>query len=242
MIETEWLNCTDPQPMLDFLKGKASDRKLRLFLFACVRRMWDRIPDDRLKRAIEVSERHTDGLVDNAALGIVVKDAHRARRKRSGFDQAVYEAARYHPGSVFGNTATIYLPGAAASFAVPDVPPFAMGVVEGDKFVTKDLPMTPAHMAWLAVRDAEYDAQAQLLHEIFGNPFHPVAADPTWLTPNVISLAQTIYDERAFKRMPELATELEQAGCTNADILAHCRQSGDHVRGCWVIHLFSRNY
>jgi hypothetical protein len=35
--------------------------------------------------------------------------------------------------------------------------------------------------------------------------------------------------------MPILADALEEAGCTNSDILDHCRQSGEHVRGCWVI-------
>src|SRR5260370_19675349 len=39
MTEAEWLTCTDPTPMLAFLKDKASDRKLRLFAVACMQRM-----------------------------------------------------------------------------------------------------------------------------------------------------------------------------------------------------------
>jgi hypothetical protein len=35
MMEAEWLACADPTPMLDFLRGKASDRKLRLFAVVC---------------------------------------------------------------------------------------------------------------------------------------------------------------------------------------------------------------
>ena len=34
-----------------------------------------------------------------------------------------------------------------------------------------------------------------------------------------------------------LADALEEAGCHDLDILAHCRQPGEHVRGCWVVDL-----
>ena len=78
---------------------------------------------------------------------------------------------------------------------------------------------------------------AILLRDIFGNPFRPVAADPKWLTSAVVGLAQAIYEERAFDRMPILADALEEAGCDNADVLNHCRQPGEHVRGCWVVDL-----
>jgi hypothetical protein len=80
-----------------------------------------------------------------------------------------------------------------------------------------------------------------LLHDIFGPlPFRLVAADPTWMSWNggtVVKLARGIYDDRAFDRLPILADALTEAGCDNADILAHCRQPGPHVRGCWVVDL-----
>jgi hypothetical protein len=39
MTESEWANCTRPDPMLTFLHGKVGDRKLRLFAVACCRRL-----------------------------------------------------------------------------------------------------------------------------------------------------------------------------------------------------------
>ena len=85
--------------------------------------------------------------------------------------------------------------------------------------------------------NAEQGSQADLLRDIFGNPFRPVTLNPAWRTGNVTALAQSIYDDRAFDRMPILADALEDAGCDNADILNHCRQPGEHVRGCWVVDL-----
>jgi hypothetical protein len=50
-------------------------------------------------------------------------------------------------------------------------------------------------------------------------------------------MAQTIYDDCAFELMPVLADALEEASCTEAAILYHCRGPGPHVRGCWVLDL-----
>jgi hypothetical protein len=80
-------------------------------------------------------------------------------------------------------------------------------------------------------------AQNGLIHEVFGNPFRPITVDPAWLTPKVKTFAQAIYDDRAFERMPELADALAEAGCSDPDILTHCRGPGPHVRGCWVVDL-----
>ncbi len=45
--------------------------------------------------------------------------------------------------------------------------------------------------------------------------------------------------DRAFDRMPILADALQDAGCDNLNILNHCRQPGEHVRGCWVVDLLT---
>lgn len=69
-------------------------------------------------------------------------------------------------------------------------------------------------------------------------PFGEAGFHPTWRTTDVILLAQGIYDERAFDRMPILADALQDAGCDNADILTHCRDASlSHARGCWVVDL-----
>jgi hypothetical protein len=78
-----------------------------------------------------------------------------------------------------------------------------------------------------------------LLRDIFGNPFKPVALDPSWRTEADVAIAEGIYAERAYKRMPVLADALEDAGCSHEDILSHCRGDGPHVRGCWVVDLLT---
>jgi hypothetical protein len=61
--------------------------------------------------------------------------------------------------------------------------------------------------------------------------------DPAWRTSTVVALAEGVYADRAFDRLPILADALEDAGCGHADILAHCRGDGPHARGCWVVDL-----
>jgi len=78
----------------------------------------------------------------------------------------------------------------------------------------------------------------ELVREIFGNPFHPVKVDPAWLAWNdrtIPKMARVIYDERRFQDLLVLADALEEAGCTDRDILTHCRLPMAHVRGCWVV-------
>jgi hypothetical protein len=84
---------------------------------------------------------------------------------------------------------------------------------------------------------AEAAAQVGLLRCIFGNPFRPFAPGRSWLTSTVRTLAEGIYADRAFDRVPILADALQDAGCNHPDMLAHCRGTGPHARGCWVVDL-----
>jgi hypothetical protein len=85
--------------------------------------------------------------------------------------------------------------------------------------------------AWLskkkidAAREDESVSQAAAFRDIFGPlPFRPVTFNPTWPTRTVTQLAEAIYTERAFDRLVILADALEDAGCHDQNILAHCRQ------------------
>jgi hypothetical protein len=72
--------------------------------------------------------------------------------------------------------------------------------------------------------------------------FRSISSKPGWLAWNdstVVKIAQAIYDERAFDRMPILADTLADANCDNTEFLGHCREPGTHVRGCWLIDLLT---
>jgi hypothetical protein len=78
------------------------------------------------------------------------------------------------------------------------------------------------------------------LRDLFGNPLRPIQIDPAWLRwrdGTAVHIAQSIYDERRLQDLPILADALEEAGCTDPDILGHCRGPGEHVRGCWAVDL-----
>jgi hypothetical protein len=80
-----------------------------------------------------------------------------------------------------------------------------------------------------------------LLRCLFGNPFRPVPTNPSWLTGEVRSLAEAAYKERQDVvtldplRLAVLADALEEAGCTDPDVLDHCRRPAEHAQGCWLL-------
>jgi hypothetical protein len=210
----QWPTCADPKPMLDECEDDEceDDRKLRLFAVACCRRVWHLIPRGRFRRGVEVAERYADDEA-TAAERTAAKEACEAAQKKR------------RPGA--GAAATNALSsdaGTAAGNTAWAAAAAEAGANEGS--------------AWEAARAQ----QADLIREIFGNPFRRVKVKPAWLAWNegaVPRIAQAIYDNRNFADLPVLADALEEAGCTDAAILDHLRAPGDHVRGCWALDLLT---
>lgn len=212
MTEQEWLECKDPDKMLNYFRGRLRlySRNFRLFACASCRRIWHLIPDERSRRAVEVAERFADGYASNEELLSAHSLAESARKEDP------------RETSKDGSTASW-----AAVYTADRLPFHAARTVQW---------MT-SQAIFYHEGNLEQAHQADLLREIFGNPLRPITLNPAWLTPKVVALARAIYDDRAFDRIPVLADTLEEAGCHNADILAHCRGPGPHVRGCSALDL-----
>jgi hypothetical protein len=146
---------------------------------------------------------------DGAGLGELRRARHLA--------QEVADARRtLTPDSV------AWLPAAAAEAGIgPD------GVV-GDVF-------------WLSAEGELARGAANLFRDVVGNPFRPLPvlgeAVLAWRGGLAVELARSIYEERAFGRLPILGDALEEAGCSDPFVLSHCHNGGEHARGGWVVDL-----
>jgi hypothetical protein len=220
MTEQAWETGTFPQSMLSFFSdsGRASDRKFRLFACACCRRIWDLLPDERSRAVVVAAERFADGLATPAQL----RASHLLAREVS-FDERRRNVDDPHQFVSLAASDTAYPSGySAATSATVDA---AWNPVKDE--------------TGSCIREAEWTAQAGIVRDLFGNPFRTIFVDARWQTPVVTALAETIYDQWAFDRLPILADALQDAGCDNEGVLTHCRQSGGHVRGCWLIDLLT---
>jgi hypothetical protein len=211
MTEAEWVASEDPREMLLSLHGRAGTRKPRLFACACCRRVWASAPE-AARRTVALAERYADRPY--------TREPFTRRELRGGLALAdgvdaltasAEECARVA-------AATALRKGGAARSSL-----WAEMSLGGD----------PDSSA----REAERAAQAELIRDIFGNPFRPVTLGPEWCTDTAVALARQMYESRDFSAMPILADVLQDAGCDSEGILSHCRGDGPHARGCWVVDL-----
>ena len=242
MTESEWLACTDPKPMLEFVRMKASDRKVRFYFCGGCHYIDHLFFRPESLTAVEVAERFADGNATQVELDRAEWDAESPtfgyEFEKEGFtDSSSYKMA--------------VVPRLVEMGALPESA-LSGGEWQVDETVKRRLlaaavlaefcaSPSPREADWGTRHLSQVDWPCRWLFDcVFGNPFRPVVLDPAWIAWDdgaARRIAQDIYEERGFDRLPILADALEDAGCTNPDILTHCRSAGPHVRGCWVLDL-----
>jgi len=218
MTNAEWAACPDLAPMLGFLRqsGKLSRRKWRLFGAACCHRIRHLLADERSRRAVGVAERYADGDATADELDAAFEaafDVGAELAEEMGRDPTAFVAAGRDPLRAAA--------WAASSVAHPDES------ADGVAFEAAEASGSPG----------EQEAQCELLRCLFGGSLHSPPIEPPWRTPTVKGLAEGIYKDGAFDRLPLLADALQAAGCDDPAILGHCRLVRTHAKGCWVVDL-----
>jgi hypothetical protein len=214
MTAVEWLVCGDPKRMLEHLGAVLDRRRCILFFCACERRCVPRYEPEIL----DATERYAEG---QATAGEVLT----AYLREGNFVDMNFVTDEI--GSLSW----------AVSESLGSTRRNAHAILERASAESRDLTTAEREALRLSEIEVEKRNQCNLIRDIFGNPFHRVCFTPASITSNACRLAESIYEDRAFDRLPILADALEEAGCTDTDILDHCREPGPHVRGCWVVDL-----
>jgi hypothetical protein len=231
--------------MMGFLQtsGRTCERRCRLFACACVRRIWASLRDVACRRAVELAERHADDRADVDELVSTLAGV-------SGSSHLIpaWSARRACWYTVLDSTAFSCLEPLLAGHWAYDWLGSAVVAEYARQAAVRRAAGRPqrgrksSQQARRTATEAENQAQAALLRDIVGNPFHPAAVQAAWLTPTVVALAQAAYEERELPsghlgvaRLAVLADALEEAGCSRSSVLAHLRGPGPHVRGCFAV-------
>jgi hypothetical protein len=96
MDENAWLTAVLPSTMMGILqaKGTTSERRNRLFACACLRQIWDLLPDTACRQLVEVAEDFAESAVDTDRLGDALAAMQFPRRPR-GYVARARTAAWY---------------------------------------------------------------------------------------------------------------------------------------------------
>ncbi len=236
MTEAEWQTETDPGRMLKSLRGKAPARKLWSFVAAASAQAVAFDPSDWFGWWGTIGEllaTKEPGPEEHQAVRAVVREWIERLVNENDFERAAYvrdfELQLNNPDWMVA--VSMRQADGLASLTPP-----------------RDLRVAPSpeprrlRRAERAALLGEYRRSlADLLRCIFPDPSRPAPAlDPAWFTWNggtISKLARATHDARACDCLPLLADALEDAGCTDAALLGHCRSGGEHARGCWAVDL-----
>jgi hypothetical protein len=251
MTEQEWLACSDPDDLLEWLRERASDRQFRLFMCACCRRFLPLLPrkpahDVRLcEKYVTLGERFAEGLITREEIESAIGEMELVNVSNEGYlavlaaRQATYrEVAGCSRPVLRGRNLIAHPASTAAEYSRTVMSRLQMN----NEAARGSTPTSRKRFATIA----EKRYQIHLLHDIFGNLLRPNLLDEAWRTPTVIALARGAYLERLMPggefppmQLAVLADALEEAGAAG-EWLTHLRGPGPHVRGCWVIDALMR--
>jgi len=245
MDEQTWLTTIDARAMLAARHPARSHgsadpqtRRPRMYLLACARRAWGRLPAV-CRALVALAETYADApdqleplraAVAPVAEGLLHCDGAEGDL-RALFSELMQLTDRVHE-ALAGAT-----PAARANALDwdrgPPAEPFAPADWRGLAALVY-LPFdthTPT-FAWVSRRFHS----ARLVREVYGNPYRPAPFDESWRSTDAVGVARRIHEARDFGAMPVLADALQEAGCDCDETLAHCRDlSQCHARGCWVL-------
>lgn len=262
MTEAEWASGCFYRRMYKFVRGRGTIRQTRLYMAACCRLMEREYFDPRILHAVEAVERCADDPQAEAAANTVWEElvtSPRPQFPQTGLGgelarviQGAWELLREWEGVEYNNANHAIAD--AAFLALRDSPQviFTGGAGDAAEYCAQAIEHVAALLMGGTPEGFDLDgpetegeiqrAIANILRDIFGNPFRPVQVNAQWLTWNggtVPRIAREIYEQRVFGYLPVLADALEDAGCSDVTILDHCRCPGHHVRGCWLIDLLA---
>ena len=230
MTESEWLDSTDPDKMLAFLRDRVSDRKLRLFALASFRQFRFLLVPETLD-SLTVAERFTEGLAtsderkharERAFQAVLCPDPSTAHRRGPAKACVAWVLAR-----------RAYDAATRVAQLARQIGTMSYQNLQSDALEKTECGWKTAD--WTGGIREQVLLQVAILRDIFGNPFRPITFDSRRRTSDVLNQAQSIYDEHAFTRLPALADAFASFGCDNEELLAHCRNGKPHFRGCWVV-------
>lgn len=226
MTGQEWLACPRAELLLRAVADCTSERKLRLLSAALCQSIRHLMSDKRSRQAVRVARLSVDGWADLEACMTAREEAAQVPHVGPHAVELAAQAARLTLGKMGPRNV-------AAIFQLTDA---AIAAQVGERPSLRKNPSLLEQIRKGAVEENERIA-VQLIREVFGNPFETVPFDARWRTLNVRAIAEAIYAGPAFEQLPILADALEEAGCTSAAVLDHCRGKDKHLRGCWVIDL-----
>jgi len=252
MTEEEWLHGSHYNDMYGAVRQYMTDRKVRLYMAACCRLESASFLDPAITDAVETAERCADDADVEAAVCDLEKEylsswvapAGELGRVIASIWRLTLEMPS--PPDIDGGETYSSVHAAvahAALLGLRNLPRVVFTGGSGDAVEYCSHAIEHAALVRLGVNKGDFQISqvprrtqlANILRDIFGNPFRPVRFDVRWRTSNVIDLSRTIYEGRAFERLPILADALMDAGCADEQVLEHCRSDGPHVRSCWVV-------